>query len=115
MKRNTRWQIAMLVVLCLNGGSYAQERQEARRPDDATASPDQSREQEASPPPGEDVLRPTEHAVRLTPRMARALGRAWIEYCSADRYRQAGARSQRAAGGARQQRGPAEIPSRAAR
>jgi len=75
---NSRLPIPMLVAVILAWTTAAraqdqqpsQEEQNQLNTVNASAPPAQ--------PPGDDVMQPTKHGIRLTPNLARAIGRSWV-------------------------------------
>lgn len=73
--------ISLLVIEMSSGQDTAIESAQTNPP--AASGPDASRGQ-TTPLPGEDVMRPVEHGVRMTPVLARALARSFVSKFSAE-------------------------------
>jgi hypothetical protein len=73
-----RGALCALVIVGLSGGTsrlWAQDAEPAETVEEIPPAP----EPPTSPPPGEEVMRPTQHGIRLTPRMTEAFARQFAK------------------------------------
>lgn len=73
----TRLNFIFVIVMATTVVSVLAQTEEVT-PEEASQLEALSQQAPASQAPGEDVMRPTEHGIRLTPRLARAFAGLWI-------------------------------------